>query len=125
MIPGSYGGQDIDAPDYASSKSGNYQMDQKTGMYRPNPGAKPKYANVPGQLNDMVRALMTGYLRKGGGPYGMTSEAPLNIGQSFKAFDPYATYGVPYTGLKYGDGGGTPGNPYKAIFSSTGNDVGY
>ena len=122
MIPGSYDGGGGDEAMFPQVSSGSYRMDPRSGSYMPQITKARQTPGFAGGLNDIVRALMTGYLRRGGG--GMTSEAPGNILQHFKANDPYSTYGVPYTGINYKGTSGPPSmNPYKAMFSSpTGDD---
>lgn len=109
MTPGSYGSDEDADVGYGPSDVGDAPFGQRS--FRPK-----AVMNPAAQLNQTVKALMRGYLRKqtpqpGGLPYPFTSSAPEGILQSFKALDKYSTFGVPYTGLPSGK------TSYDALFS--------
>ncbi len=80
---------------------------------------QPPKIDPTGGVNDVVRALMAGYLRKqrspGGGPP-FTSVAPPGVLNTLKGFDKNYSFGVPYTGLQYDTDPSASLNPYAAIF---------
>ena len=123
--PGDY--ESSDNASYASGSSGNYSIDTDTGLYTPK-GTPPRapQQSSPSQLNDMVRSLMTGYLRKqvpapGQGYIPYTTAAPADFQDAFKPLDRYSSYGIPYQGIGYGSTPQRQGvNPYSVIFGTGG-----
>lgn len=111
-----------EAREYAVANSGNYKSDPKTGLFRPETTQPKQVAQDVPDTKSLIQAMMTAYLRKGQGYRGgYTSAAPAGILQSMKGFDPYQSYGVPYSGIGYSgiEKTGGFGNPYAAIFSPT------
>ncbi len=99
-----------------------YTANKQTGMYEPSAHPSARGISPAGQgkeLNDMVQAMMRGYLRKQETPGSylpLTSAAPTDAMDAFKPLDKYHSFGVPYTGFSYGEQSGG-GDPYNAMFS--------
>src|SRR5258707_13924704 len=109
---------------FPTETSGNYSMDSKTGQFAPGPGNAGVTPTNPNQLTNTVQALMKGYLRKQPEPGSyipLSSAAPSSMSSAFNTLDRYRSFGVPYTGIQYGQGGqgsSGQGDQYSAMFSS-------
>lgn len=120
MMPGSYSNNnsDDDSGPFPKQSLGPYAINPKTGLFQPG-GSTPNFTqkqNIPGVtggINDMVRALMAGYLRKKDTAKGPNYEsaAPTDILQDLKGVN------GGYKPAGAGQYGGSSDNTYSALFN--------